>query len=602
MLYFLVRALGVLSFLWMPLCGQEVPNDKQVEALTQASNKQSTQTSLQNKLVDMPSATPSSINVATGAIPSNKIPTEEQAKKIAEQKTTVNSVDAATQFSTSNTPVTPPVKSEEPSGESASKIDVSLVHSPAQEKAVTENSPVLAQVAASAPNVAAQAAVQSPASGSVTEEPSTPNAQSPTVEHTQEPTAAAPAPVTSPEQQTPSQEPAQSAPKTSEQVHIVVPAQPQVQQDIQASAQQPENVPVESAENSKEFTSSPEAAESPAQTSEQPTVQAQKEENTQATQASPAVNPTETQKIVASDQPSLEPEGIDTLDVQGGGNWLLKRGWWEQAERKYEKTKALLDKILEARMPFLDKRAEVDRTVFDPFYSQIGLDQGRLEETLSFLNDEVNQEREKEGTLKEEERALLNNLVAQKKTLEQLTLDVQTINKLDHQIDAVISKLMEQINRARGYEQQSWKAFKDIARELSDEKARELAGAMDTHFANMEALYHYVTADLGQFYVKLIEDSLQQVENVKGQMQALKEKGIDLKNQAERIARQDMEADKEKSEEEKQEEIKKALEKQKAEQKGFFGTAWAYVTGFFSAIASFFGGIVSWVMGLFSKK
>jgi hypothetical protein len=292
-----------------------------------------------------------------------------------------------------------------------------------------------------------------------------------------------------------------------------------------------------------------------------------------------------------------EPEGIDTLDIQGGGNWLLKRGWWEQAERKYEKTKVLLDKILDARTPFLDKRAELDRTVFDPFYAQMGLDQGRLEETLSFLNDEVNQERDKDGTLTEEQRAFLDTLTMQKKTLEQLALDVSAINKLDHQVDAVIAKLMEQINRARGYEKQAWQSFKEIARELSDEKARELAGAMDSHFANMEAIYTYIVTDLAQFYAKLVEDGTKQVEQVKAEMQALKEKGIDIKGQSERLRQQEMSSESTQSEEEKQEEIKRALEKAKAEQQGFFGKMFSYITGFFSSIGRFFSTIFSSIFG-----
>ena len=219
----------------------------------------------------------------------------------------------------------------------------------------------------------------------------------------------------------------------------------------------------------------------------------------QVAPAQSAETPAVAQKNASTPFNAEPDEGIDTLDVQGGGNWLLKRGWWEQAEKRYEKIKGLVNQVMDARMAFFGKRAELDRNVLDPFYAQIGLDQGKLEETITYLLDEMERGQKKEGVLHEQERALSDVLAVQKKSLEQLILDVQAISKLDNSIDEAIAALNDQVNRARGYENQAWKNFKEISRELSDEKAKEFYYAIDTFYANIGDIYHYIQNDLGTF-------------------------------------------------------------------------------------------------------
>jgi hypothetical protein len=309
-----------------------------------------------------------------------------------------------------------------------------------------------------------------------------------------------------------------------------------------------------------------------------------------------------------AEEKNQEPEGLDTLDIQGGGNWLLKRGWWEQAERRYEKIKALLDQVMDSRMSFFAKRSEVDRNILDPFYSQMGLDQGRLEEVLSYLVDELNQERAKEITLSDEERSLLATLSAQKQALESLKNDVQSISKYDHAIDDALGKLMEQMNVCRNYEKQAWQNFKDIARELSDEKAKELYYSIETLYANMNDVYIYIQNAYSQYFNQVVETASKKVDEVRSAMLAMKEKGIDLKKQGQRIMQKEAALEHEQERAEQQKELEKAKKKavEEAESAGIFGSVWRGISGALAsvwhAITGAIGSVYDAIKGLFGIK
>src|SRR5262249_51542575 len=157
-----------------------------------------------------------------------------------------------------------------------------------------------------------------------------------------------------------------------------------------------------------------------------------------------------------SESVAQEIKGIDTVDVESPqGNWLFKRIWWQRAQTQYEKIKALVEAIMEARLVFFSRRTEWDKKIFDPFYLDIGLGRGVLEEIIDDLVSRIQGERTKQGDLNEQERALLLALESEKSTLESVKKDIQTINDIDAKVDETIGVLIQQINKARSYEQQS---------------------------------------------------------------------------------------------------------------------------------------------------
>jgi len=241
----------------------------------------------------------------------------------------------------------------------------------------------------------------------------------------------------------------------------------------------------------------------------------------------------------AADLASDETMSIDTADMdEPQGNWLFKRMWWQRAQTQYEKIKALTDTIMESRLAFFAKRTEWDKTVFDPFYIQIGVGRGTLEELIATTIAQIDKEDVKEGELTLDERSLLTALKSQKDALEQLQKDIQQINAIDGAIDDAITTLINQINAARSFEKKSWQNLKNIAQELSDKNARDLYYGMATFWQNINDISTYIQGPFSQYFEKLGSSAKEQTAKVTDSMQALKEHGIDFKKQWQNLQEQ----------------------------------------------------------------
>ncbi|MFZ5954137.1 MAG: hypothetical protein ACOYT8_03510 [Candidatus Dependentiae bacterium] len=221
---------------------------------------------------------------------------------------------------------------------------------------------------------------------------------------------------------------------------------------------------------------------------------------------------------------------IDTMNLdEPKGNWLFKRFWWEKAERTYEKIKNLVDKIIESRLSFFQQRTDIDRTLFDPFYLTVGFEQGELRALNEFFQNELQQERLMRGTLRGQERALLQKLLEEKQTIQNVQSDLELVRKIDMSIDDALSKLIERISEARNYERQAWDKLKAIGRELSDLRAHENYLAMDAFWKNVNNINNYISHDFTNYFEELIQKAQTEIDRVKTASQALREKGIDLK-------------------------------------------------------------------------
>lgn len=293
-----------------------------------------------------------------------------------------------------------------------------------------------------------------------------------------------------------------------------------------------------------------------------------------------------------------EPQGIDTISLQeGSGNWLYKRIWWEKAEAKYETIKTLVDRILEAQMIFFARRADLARTVFDPFYINAGIGRGELEEILNYLMEQMSAQQQKQGDLTEQERAFLAIMNKEKETLDQLKLDMDAINKLDGAVDESLGKLMEQLNLCRSYERHAWDDFKSIAKELSDKKARELYYSMVTAEENINAIGQYIKNDFTGYFNQLATMAQENISRIQSGINALKEKGIDFKKKAQELEKKDENTERERR-------IKEQEEKEREEQEAAAANTWygwimSWFTSAWDAVTSLIGGAYDAVRGLF---
>lgn len=321
---------------------------------------------------------------------------------------------------------------------------------------------------------------------------------------------------------------------TAASAQVVVPAQVQVATPVSSVVTEPVVAPVQAAVVSPVTSGvSADAAQAvvTAPIVDQPAAQPSAPSVVQES-AAPAAAPEEAPLAQPFAESEDEITGIDTADLdEPQGNWLFKRMWWQRAETQYEKIKALVDTIMESRMAFFAKRTEWDKTVFDPFYLEIGVGRGILEEMIANAIAQLDQEREKDGQLSPQERDLLAAFETEKATLEQLQKDIQKINAIDGAIDDAITTLIGQINAARNFEKQSWQNLKQIAQELSDKKARDLYYGMATFWQNANDISSYIQNPFLQYFEGLGASAKESIAKVTDSMKALKEKGIDFKQQ-----------------------------------------------------------------------
>jgi len=289
-----------------------------------------------------------------------------------------------------------------------------------------------------------------------------------------------------------------------------------------------------------------------------------------------------------SEEEEIEIKSLDTVSVnEPKGNWLYKRIWWEKAERLYEKIKQLADKIMEFRSVFFTRRHDLDHAVLDPFYLTLGVQQGELSEIILFFTQKLEQEKQDETVLDEKEVALRNAIAQEKKNLEQLQKDSQNVIKIEHALDDALMKLIEQLNQARYYEQQSWDNFKAINRELSDKRARELYYGMDTYWKNLNSINSYLSDAYTKYFDQLTVKLQQETDKINNTIQGLKEKGIDIRAQAQ-LMKTSCKAP-----------VKEAEEVAQEESSGILGTVWNIIKAPFSFVGSAVAGIFDWVSGLF---
>lgn len=286
---------------------------------------------------------------------------------------------------------------------------------------------------------------------------------------------------------------------------------------------------------------------------------------------------------------SEELVGIDTVSLDDPqGNWLFKRIWWERAEKKIEKIRRLVNAVFESRVIFLAQRTDIDRNVLDPFFISIGVGQGELKRILDELIARLEKEREKEGTLRTQERDILQELRKEESALKQMKTDVENVARIDHDIDEALNTLFEQINKVREYEADAWDNFKEIARVLNDIKARELYYTMDIIAKNIEDIQAYIQQDYTRHFNQLSTTAKQQIDRLKKSIETMREKGLDLGKKLELLEQEEkMRASgKQPAEQEEEEE--------EPEEQGFFGryimTPLSYIG---SGLKSLWDGVVS---------
>lgn len=268
---------------------------------------------------------------------------------------------------------------------------------------------------------------------------------------------------------------------------------------------------------------------------------------------------------------------VDTINAKSGGNWLLKRVWWEKTEEIYEQIKEVFNRVMDTRMRFISDYNKLNRSL-DIFYNEVGIEQGPLRDLLSHAQDLMDKEAKEQGYLNKKEQAFVFKLKGKERDLEQLKLDVKAIQELDAKLDEAFEMLFKQIDVCNQYEQKAWDNFKEIARELNDKEARKLYYDTEGLYNDIKKVSEYISGAFASYFDQTIQSAHDHTSKISSQMNALKNEGVDLVKQAEILEKDEVP------------EAKKTVKqtKQKLQPKG-----WWYKLG--EHFGRFIDMVISWI-------
>lgn len=295
---------------------------------------------------------------------------------------------------------------------------------------------------------------------------------------------------------------------------------------------------------------------------------------------------------------AAEIEGIDTVNIEEGGNWLLKRKALEETVNIMELINKIFTKILEVSMDFKIKHNQLN-SEYDVFIATIGFDLGDSEKLFSVLLEDMERERKKVGDLSEPERDLLNELTEKKKEIENIQTNLKNLQDFDAKIVNVMTTVDNQVETANKLQNQAWRNFQEIKKVLSDERAEELYFNTEGIYKSMQEIYNYLKGNLAQYLSEQIKIMTDNMTMIKTSLQTLKEKGLDLKKEAEKFEQADYEAEKKKLQEC---ELKQEEVKEKAEKQSWFGWLKNIIWYPFAKIGQFFSYLWNGLTSLFKSS
>ncbi len=223
--------------------------------------------------------------------------------------------------------------------------------------------------------------------------------------------------------------------------------------------------------------------------------------------------------------PYLETDDPQTIGVQG--NWLKKRNWLIKAHEVDEEIYGVITQIEALRKSYVKLNNEID-VEFDEYYKQLGLGQGKIQELIEsilvYLEQKKTQElaalnvRGKEGQDQLKIYQIEQTVKKTKNELDQLRLDMQSIDDLQRSLaerlkrfDEQVSLMQEESNKAQSRINQLWSI-------IDHNKAREY------YYEIKNGAYERVKSSSNYLQEDLFKDFQSVVDTIRKQIAATRER------------------------------------------------------------------------------
>lgn len=219
------------------------------------------------------------------------------------------------------------------------------------------------------------------------------------------------------------------------------------------------------------------------------------------------------------------PSTLDTLGFDDSGNWVEKRVYWERAEEAYGKLRAINAQVSQEQLQYFGMRNEVDKQL-TAGRCELGLNEAELAKVLDYLLGVL---QAAQNQVQADKNDFKVTLLDNQDQLLLLQTSLEQLAQFDTDLDSVVVKAIDQVQKSNEYERKAWEDFKQIGRVLNDESARQLYYQVASYRKNSKLILKYLKTDLKNSFENLIarlKAKLSQIKKITGE---LKDAGIDLK-------------------------------------------------------------------------
>ncbi|MFH1462077.1 MAG: hypothetical protein ABIF12_03970 [bacterium] len=226
------------------------------------------------------------------------------------------------------------------------------------------------------------------------------------------------------------------------------------------------------------------------------------------------------------------------------GNWVKKRGWVKESYKVNDEIQETVSVIQKLHSPLQEKFVSIDGEL-DSFYKQEGFKQGEVSSLFNSLNKYLDKKRKKEskkikqGVTDEEElkiELLLHDLKILKKEIEQLRLDIKSVDQLDKSLNDRLKKFDEYIKMALDESVKSKAMIDEIWYIIDDLKARDIYYQLKGDLLEkVKAIKKYLIGSFSSDFDNLLNLIRNQIQKIVDQTKDLEKKGLIIKNRSERL-------------------------------------------------------------------
>lgn len=219
---------------------------------------------------------------------------------------------------------------------------------------------------------------------------------------------------------------------------------------------------------------------------------------------------------------------LDTTEIDGGGNWLNKRIWYEKSQAVFDDIRRVVGSVNDLRIQFSNEVNAVGQKI-EMFFETVGFTGGELRGKFQEYLAQIEDSQKIIGELSAEERDLQNSVKQELATVDQIERDMKSIGEVDDKIEQTLMQAFKLIDECREYETRAWESFKAIGKELDDKKARNFYYQMSNGKQNIEQKYSYLQSTLLPYLHNVLVAKIEtNISKINQALATLKSKGLDF--------------------------------------------------------------------------